>query len=83
MMKKVPVAEICQEIGVQPSVFYTWQRELFSRGAAVFEKKPGPKKKDRSKEVIESLEEKLSNRNDVIAALLDEHVALKKSLGEV
>lgn len=81
LVKNEPVSEICEELGVQPSVFYTWQKEFFSRGASVFEVKPGPKKTDHSGEKIESLEAKIRRKDEVIAELLEEHVSLKKSLG--
>ncbi len=82
MVKKVPVSEICEELGVQPSTFYLWQNELFLRGADLFDNKPGPKKKtDNTEKRIEQMEQKLSKKDEVIAELLEEHVALKKSLG--
>ncbi len=80
---ETPVSEICQELDIQPSVFYTWQKELFSRGASLFEGKPGPRKNDRSDEKIAALEAKLSKKDGVIAELLQEHVELKKSLGVI
>lgn len=83
LMEKKPVSEICQELGIQPSVFYTWQKELFARGSQVFETKPGPAKMDRSGERIAALEAKLVKKDGVIVELLEEHVALKKSLGEI
>lgn len=80
-IEKVPVSQICQELSIQPSVFYTWQRELYLRGAVVFETKPGPRNVDRSAEKLAVLEAKLAKKDEVIAELLQEHVALKKSLG--
>jgi len=29
LVEKVPVSYLCHEFGIQPSVFYTWQRQLF------------------------------------------------------
>ena len=29
LVEKVPVSDLCDELGIQPSVFYTWQRQLF------------------------------------------------------
>lgn len=81
IMDKKPVSEICQKMGIQPSVFYTWQNELFLRGGAVFEKKSGPRVVDRSQERITALEAKLAKKDGVIAELLQEHVELKKTLG--
>lgn len=82
LMGKESVSEICQDLSIQPSVFYIWQKELFARGANLFDLKPGPRKVDRSGERIAALEARLAKKDEVIAELLEEHVALKKSLGE-
>src|SRR5947209_9954549 len=29
MIEKVPVSELCNELSIQPSLFYTWQRQAF------------------------------------------------------
>ena len=80
-MEKVPVSQICQELDIQPSVFYTWQKELYLRAAMVFDTKPGPRKADGSAERVASLEARIAKKDEVIAELLQEHVALKKTLG--
>lgn len=36
---KVPVSDLCEELGLQPTVFYRWQKELFENGAAAFQGK--------------------------------------------
>lgn len=82
VMDKAPVSAICQELEVQPSVFYGWQRDLFARGSTVFDMKPGARKVDRTQERIAELEAKLAKKDEVIAELLEEHVALKKTLGK-
>ena len=82
MMDKRPVSEIWEEFGIQPIVFYSWQRDLFARGATLFDSKPGPRKVDRTDERIAFLEAKLAKKDEVIAELLEEHVVLKKSLCE-
>lgn len=82
IVNKEQVSEICQNLEIQPSAFYGWQRDLFARGALVFEKKTWQQKRDRSEERVAELEAKLAKKDQVIAELLEEHVALKKSLGE-
>lgn len=77
------MSDICQEYQVQPSDVYGWEEELFSRAHEMFEKKRGPKPKDRSKEQIAALESKLSKRDNVLAELMQAHCELKKSLGEI
>ncbi len=83
IIEKLPVSEVCEQMGIQPSAFYLWQRELFARGARVFDTKPGPQKQDNSAALIAALEAKLAKKDECIAELLQDHIALKKSLGEI
>jgi transposase-like protein len=36
-LDKVPVSDLCDELGLQPTVFYRWQKEFFVNGAAAFQ----------------------------------------------
>ena len=38
--EKKPVSEVCNEAEIQPSLFYTWQRELLA-GAHTVKPRPG------------------------------------------
>jgi len=38
-LQKVPVSDICEELGNRPTLFHSWQRQLFEHGAAAFERK--------------------------------------------
>jgi transposase len=53
---KVPVATICAEHNLQPSVFYNWQRELFERASQVL----GSSTTNRPSNREQSLEKKLA-----------------------
>lgn len=46
-LDKVPVSDLCEDLGLQPTVFYRWQKELFENGAAAF---PGKSRPDRPAE---------------------------------
>ena len=84
-MDKVPVSDLCDEYQIQPAQFYLWylwQKLFFENGAAVFQKS-GRKAKDVQAERIAALERKLAKKNEVVAELLEEHVQLKKELGEL
>ena len=81
-LEKVPVSTLCEEEGLNPTVFYRWQKEFFENGAAAFERRPDGREK-RLEEQNAALREKLAKKDEVMAELLEEHVALKKSLGEV
>ena len=84
LVDKVPVSELCEELGLQPTVFYRWQKEFFDNGAAAFQSKQRPSRQLEEKlKRIEFLEKKVQTKDEVLAELMAEHVALKKSLGEV
>ena len=64
-----------------PRVFYRWQKELFENGAAAFQNK-GRSNRPAEQERIEYLE-KIQRKDEVLAELVAEHVALKKDHGEL
>jgi transposase len=79
----VAVSDLCDELQIQPTQFYQWQKQLFENAAAVFEPKRktnGPSAADRK---IAALEAKLSVKNEVIAELMEENVKAKKECGEL
>jgi len=82
LVDRVPVSEVCDQEGIQPTQFYQWQKQFFENGAAAFERQDG-KKTRREAERVEALEAKLRKKDEVLAELMEEHVALKKSLGEL
>jgi len=71
LVDKKPISDLCDQHGIQPSQFYRWQQEFFERGSLVFETR-GEKPSLALERKVTALEEKL----------MEEHVALKKSLGE-
>ena len=82
LLDKVPVSDLCDEMGLQPTVFYRWQKQFFENGAVAFER-DGKKKKRSDERKMDALAKKLDKKNEVLAELMEEHVALKKSLGEL
>jgi len=82
LLEKVPVSDLCDELGLNPTVFYGWQKLFFENGAAAFQK-TRRRQADRRDEKIEKLEAKLTQKNEVLAELMQEHVQLKKELGEL
>lgn len=83
LVDKIPVSDLCDELGLQPTQVYQWQKQLFDNADAAFAK-PGrnPKQDDRKDKTIEALQAKIQLKNEVVAELLQEHVQLKKELGE-
>jgi transposase-like protein len=80
-LDKVLVSDLCDELGIAPTVFYRWQKQFFENGALTFERVNGRKSKAEA-ERIEYLEAKLRKKDEVLGELMEEHVALKKELGE-
>jgi transposase-like protein len=86
LVEKVPISDLCDQYGLQPSQLYNWQAQLFEHGASIFERKPGrgqaraENAKDRK---IAHLELKLTQKNEVISELMEENVREKKRNGEL
>src|SRR5262245_6900155 len=84
LLDHTPVSDLCDQYGIHPTLFYRWQKEFFENGAAAFENN-GKRRttvaeaKDRK---IAALEEKLQQKNEVLAEVMQEYVQLKKELGE-
>ena len=78
------ISKVCQEMGCQPSQVYKWQTMLLSEGGMVFGGRHKMNRKARLEELerIALLEDKLQRKNEVLSELMEEHVRLKKSLGE-
>jgi transposase-like protein len=84
LLEKKPVSDICQENNLAVNLFYLWQRQLFENGTAAFantgkRRKTDQDAKDRQ---IAALRDKLQRKNEVLSELMEEHVQLKKGLGE-
>ena len=86
LLENIPISDLCDEFGIHSTQYYTWQKQLFENGALVFDRRPNGANQRRKEEAgakkIAQLEAKLQMKNEVVAELLEEHVQLKKSLGE-
>ena len=81
LLEKVAVSDLCDEYQLNPNVFYHWQKQFFENGTAAFQRKrrgPSPEAKK-----LAVLEERLANKNEVIAELMEENVKAKKEAGEL
>ncbi len=73
---------LLDKVPVQPTVFYRWQKEFFENGTAAFQGKGRPDHQAEQQR-IEFLEKKIQTKDEVLAELMADHIALKKSLGEL
>ena len=85
LVEKVPVSQVCDKHGINPTAFYRWQKELFENGTAAFEGKT-PRADGRARQLeerVEKLTAKLTRKDEVIAELMEETLRVKKSLGQI
>ena len=86
LLEHVPISDLCDEYGIHATQYYTWQKQLFEQGSLAFERKTNKANQQRQQNAqakkIEQLEGKIQKKNEVVAELLEEHVQLKKELGE-
>jgi len=69
------VAAYCRQKGISDVLFYQWQKQLINNADALFEK---PSKSSAKK--IKKLEEDLQRKDNIIAAVTEEALELKKKL---
>ena len=88
LVDKLSVSDLCEEYHLQPSVFYTWQRQVFGNleGALVDGRST---RQDHAQGKVKSLEQQLeakdaviARKEAVIAEVTEEYLGLKKTLGE-
>jgi transposase-like protein len=75
LLEKEPVSKLCDEVELQPTVFYRWQKEFFENGAAAFEQK---RPTNHSAERIAYLQKKIQTKDEVLAELMAEHVGTNR-----
>jgi transposase len=82
LIDRVPVSDLCDELKLSPTLFYLWQKQFFENGTAAFERKNTPAETNHLR-TIAALRDKLQRKNEVVAELMEEHLQLKKELGEL
>ena len=82
---KVPVSDVCEQHGIAVNLFYLWQKTFFENGQAAFTANDKRRKADTGAkdQQIAQLQAKLLRKHEVLSELMEEHVQLKKELGEL
>ena len=81
LLDKIPVSDLCDEYGLQPTVFYRWQKQLFEQAAESCFQQSRSSESTRLKRQITELEAKVAKKDEVLGEVMEEYVALKKSRG--
>ena len=82
LLENTPISDICDQYGLHPTVFYRWQKQFFENSQRAFEKEDISHTKKLEKK-ISILKDKLNKKNEVLSELMEEHINLKKTLGEI
>ena len=77
------MSALCEEHELLPTQIYNWLKEFFENGHVAFHNTRASKAAENVKDqTIGRLKAKIQRKDSVLAELMEEHVALKKSLGE-
>ena len=82
LLEHTPVSDLCDHHGIHPTMFYRWQKELFENAAAALDPRTRRTRDDKERRIA-ALEPKLPRKNEVLSELMEEHIKLKKELGEL
>lgn len=77
------VSELCEQYKINPSLFYQWQRTFFENGSRAFEGSGHARSESKLEKQVEALESRLQRKHEVLSELMEEHIRLKKDLGEL
>ena len=81
LVDRKSIADVCEEHGIQPTVFYRWQKQVFDNLPALFEKN-SDKHRMRLEEQIDALKARLARKDEVIAEITQDYIDAKKKIGE-
>jgi transposase-like protein len=82
LLEHTPVSDLCDKYGIHPTMFYRWQKELFENAAAALDPRTRRPSDAKDRRIV-LLEQKLQRKNEVLSELMEEHMNLKKELGEL
>lgn len=83
LVEKAPISDLCDEHKIHPTDFYRWQKKLFEEGDQVFQRGNGTDSEvKRLSQERDHANARLQRKHEVLSELMEEHIRLKKSLGE-
>ena len=66
LLEGAAIADVCDQQGLTPGLFYRWQKELFENGAAVLQVKRRPTREKHLERQLQALEKKLAHKDEVV-----------------
>lgn len=84
LVGKEAVSDLASEFQIQPSQIHGWIKLVLDQAEAAFQRQPGNRRGEEVKDRrIAQLQQKLVQKNEVIAELMEENVRAKKANGEL
>ncbi len=80
LIEKQSVADLCDEYGIAPSLYYRWQKQFFEEGEKAFATTTKTAV-NQLQQKVNHLQTKLSRKDEVLGEVMEEYVTLKKSVG--
>ena len=82
LLERTPVSDLCDQYDIHPTMFCRWQKELFENAAGSFERRSGHDGDGKDRKIV-LLQQKLQRKHEVLSEIMEEHIKLKKELGEL
>lgn len=76
---QVPISELSRRFGLNPNLIHKWKKQLFESGVEVFSRN-NEKAQQGQNARIGLLEEKIKDRDSLIAEIMADNIRLKKKL---
>lgn len=80
-LEDVAVSDLCDGHDIHPTLFYRWQKEFFENGHLAFQRNGSTTERQLAKKVAK-LEAKIRQKDEVLAEVMGEYIAVKKKIGE-
>ncbi len=80
LLDGVAVSDLCDKHGMNPNVYYRWQKEFFEGGAAAFIRESNQQVVKMKRQLAEN-QERLTKKNEVLAEVMEELMHCKKNTG--
>jgi len=75
---QISISELSERYGVHPNILYKWKKELFEGALKTFSQKHR-NRNNRQDFKTKALEEKLKQKDSLIAEIIEENIKLKKN----
>jgi len=64
LVEGAPISDLCDELGLQPTMFYRWQKEFFENGATAFQQKGRTNHQAERDRKLEAVRQQRKNRRE-------------------